>query len=268
MAQQRKCVYPLCGALVTLAVVPQHPDLPAHDEAKRMQLPHALVHSLLSGPCPGSYMYVGFTPFDPTPEATVRAMDTMYQIHARQLPKLIFEEHIRELRANNPHLEHPEPESQSLRNPRRMGREPGPESDDWALGGREDEESGHLQQYAVKPPAMKPGIYGESQGNPVMSVHELLGMAQTASLRGGEAHAASQDALNQIEASIGVLAECQNIISALQGQSESGTLREWMYQVLEAKNSLLETQLRLQEAMTAISSAEEKSDQFKANLLA
>jgi hypothetical protein len=268
--ERRRCVYALCEAQVTLTVVPPYPG--SAEGPRRQQPQHEIVNAHLTGPCPASLMYVGWTPMHVTPIETERALAERYRVDADRAQELYHQQQRDRAQHNRP-TPNEDATSRPVVGtgpggvPNRLGRTPPPNAEEWALGGRQDEDSGHLQQYDVKPPAMKPGIFGQEVGKHVASVHELLVMMQSAAMKGGEAWQAVAAASEQLTSAIGALEEVKGIVGAAQGQSDAETLRNYMYYVQEAITQLLESQVKLEEGKQNILVGQEKGEEFGARLL-
>src|ERR1700759_2859189 len=122
--QGRTCVFPLCGTQVTCRIVPPYPGSEPQ-VMRRIQEQHTMEgNSLLRGiPCPMSLQYIGFQPWDPTPWDTQELIERMMPVY-RSMAAKNYQAYRRETELHGPRISRPDqplPESQSLRQPGRMG---------------------------------------------------------------------------------------------------------------------------------------------------
>jgi hypothetical protein len=123
----------------------------------------------------------------------------------------------------------PAPVSQSVRQPGRMGREPEPGSEDWALGGREDEDVPHHED--VKVGTVPAGVGQHPMGRGVFGMEALAGPARQAMELTNEARMTINDAKVKIDASLAVVQE-------LLGDSAAETLSNWVTGLTAISNDL------------------------------
>lgn len=112
-----------------------------------------------------------------------------------------------------------EPVHKSLRNPGRMGREPEPDSPDWYLGGRQDEEvvaSNSGAPIAPVPPSTGGGPVGRGS---MASIDEMAGYINSAGAEGAAAR-------ESLEAAKGALERARQAVLALGGDMSSQTLTD------------------------------------------
>jgi hypothetical protein len=160
-----------------------------------------------------------------------------------------------------------EPESRTLRQPSRIGREPDPDAEDWQLGGREDEDSGHVQEYAVKPPKVPAGVVGQEIGRHVTSIDELIGMTQEAALKGGEARAALLDASNQMSVAQGSIEQAIDVIAQIQGQATSALIESYRAIFAQVQTDIASLIEQNESIIEAIGAGQEKGEEFIGRLL-
>jgi hypothetical protein len=271
--ERRRCVYPLCEASVRLIFVPQFPGLPAHNVAKRMQPDHDIVNDHLTGPCPMSGQYVGFTPWDPNPPETQRLIDermmvdteTASKIHGR---KVVRDQIQRERKLVQGDRDRPPAESKTLRGPWRLGREPDEANKgDWALGGREDEDSGHISPDPHQHVPSYVGGYPMQSGVGRMLIGEAKAHLSAAITQAGAAMASGQQATEQLSGCVGVVQEAMANVHAVGLIDESPTLgagwtklnqaeadyRAAMDAIEEAQQACIIAQQKLQDMINAMS---------------
>lgn len=131
---RRKCPYSLCSRLITTTpTVPSpnwHRGVGGEHDGRDLIPQHEIMNNLLDGPCPASLMYY---PLDnaSTVHLSKRAFTDMARMHNAQEYQRARDEAPFKPSDNR---------SQSARQPGRVGREPPPDSPDWVLGGRADED--------------------------------------------------------------------------------------------------------------------------------
>jgi hypothetical protein len=192
-------------------------------------------------------------------------LNEFYEVDARKIPGLLGQQMEKEREFfTRPHRSWAE--SQSLRGIHRLGREPEPTAEDWALGGREDEDSGKLAP-SDNPPRVPSRIAGQQMGRNAVSISELIAMNQSAALMSGEAIGAIQEAQNTLAAACGKLSETMNELAAMQGQSTSQLLTEYYHLMQTAERDVQSCREQLENVKGQIAAGQEKGEEFVTRLL-
>jgi hypothetical protein len=181
--RREPCPYHFCSAIVEVVPVPQ--------STSQLIRSHPIRNNALTGQCPASLMRL------PMDMATyLHLHETMYNVHLRELRRWnAKQDDIQNLTRQN--------ESQSLRGPHRLGREPEPGDDDWGLGGREDEDV--IPHGEVTTGAIPPGVAGYQVGGTV-SADETAGQVNAANAFLSEAQIAIKTARDKIASARGIMA--------------------------------------------------------------
>lgn len=259
--QRHGCPYQRCSAIVRLMPVQPAPGadwtliVPRHDIQNRY----------LTGTCPASLMYHPLSP-----DAQER-LNRLSVTDGRKISAGIQRDVDRES-AELFDPPKPRPESRSLRGPHRLGREPvtSEDEEDWALGGREDEDSGKLAPGTEDIPIKRPklGMLGHVMGRKAVSMSDLLAQNQQATLETGEAVGAIQQAINELTVATAKLGEAMNTLATMQGESTSQTLTEYYGLVQTATNDVNSVIEQCQEINRQVAAAQEKGEEFQGRLLA
>lgn len=267
----RKCVYPLCDAHVRLIFIPAYPGLPDHAVAKRKQVEHDIVNEHLTGRCPMSNQYVGFTPFDPNPPDTQRLIDERLVVDGERARKEYIRKEIereRRLIRGDP----PPAESRPVRPtgrggvPIRIGREPDSEhQEDWQLGGREDEESGHISPKPFQPVPSYVGGHSMTPGAGML-LGEARAHLSAAMNQAGESVAAAEPTAGQLSAAIASAQEALANSMAVAGVDESPSLALAVVNLNKAEAEFRAAQDRIEEGQQALIIAQEKLQTMIAHL--
>jgi hypothetical protein len=231
---------------------------------------HDIKNEFLQGPCPASLMYF---PFDI--KTYTYLMETRYN---QDLARINTERIAQELHGEGSGSR--SGSSQSLRQPGRMGREPGLDSPDWVLGGRADEDVVPVEE-EVHPPISE-GVSGHSMGGTGMaSLTELAAMINGAGVAGNEAYASVELAKNNIQAAnialLGAMERLDDAVRTYAGvlaeSGSSGRVAAALGATQRARNACEAVQATLQgqlhscdEAQSAINDAGEQGNAFVANL--
>lgn len=242
------CPYLWCNARFKLNVIPPYPGTQGPD---RLVVPnHNLQHEDLSSrACPAGLMYWPDVFFPPN-------SDILNQLEARDQEEIdeILDARLRE-------EDHgPPPASQSLRNPRRMGREPSPKSKDWHLKGRADEDI----QPDARPHGNAPGVYGEAVGN--VSIQETLGALNHAAIKLGEALGlvGESDGAAQMNLAVAVSSteDARTAVQGAKGNVEAETLNQYIAMCLQAEEKMRIAIAGCQEAQEQIQAALQKGEDY------
>jgi len=122
----------------------------------------------------------------------------------------------------------PLPESQPLKHKGRMGREPEPASEDWALGGREDEDVPRADEVVTG--VVPDHVQGQSVGRSGM-ISESANTAQGAMRR-------SEDAIEALRNAVSDLGGVTNTVVELLGDGGSASLRSWLENLRMAQDGV------------------------------
>lgn len=257
----RICPYRLCGAVRKVILVPAYPT-PDGKIAHRIFPAHDIVHPKLRGPCPASLQEVGFSIGEPPPMAVL----TMLADRERVDRQILSEHPMEDVLGKVFRESHEDPESQSLRGPQRIGREPVAEADkkDWQLGGRQDEDSGHLSPPDIAKPHPR-HVQGVS-GN-VGSVSEVVATLTSAALHGGEAAGSVQAAIGSMDEAIVKIAEQLNDVVVAQGQSNAVILTEYYALINEAQEKAHTMRALGDEVISRIVAGTEKGEELIGRML-
>jgi len=249
--ERRRCVFPLCEAQVTLFVTPAYPG--QRSQARRMQGSHSMGNlNLPNTPCPLSLQEVGFTPFDRTPADTEQLIEEVLPTF-RKMAEEAYRQHERDPNIPRSRLTS---SSQSMRGPHRMGREPEPTSNEWALGGREDEDSGHVSpSFNQSVPSYVDG-HSMTPGVQPMLMAEARAHLAAALQQAGEARGAADGAKGQLQGAIGACQEATSNLLAV-GTDDSDTLRSAYTQMVQAEAAYRAIVDKLGEAEQALGGAQE-----------
>lgn len=257
--QRHGCPYERCSAIVRLM-----PARPSPDADWTLLVPvHDIQNRYLSGTCPASLMY---HPLSPEARSHLNRMSAQ---DGRKISRGIQEDMDRE-EAELFEPPKPRPESRSLRGPHRIGREPVTEEDqeDWALGGREDEDSGKLtptEDIPIKRPAL--GMLGHVMGRKAVSLSDIIGMNQQAAFESGEAIGVIQQAQNDLNVAVGKLGETLNTVATMQGESGAQLLVEYYSLIQTASRDVSSCVEQLEEIKRQIAAGQEKGSELVARIL-
>jgi hypothetical protein len=249
-----KCPYRWCSKGVAVLPAPPYPG--TDGPGSQLIAAHDIGHPVLTGTCPASNMH-----YPLTPEAAQHLRD-QERADSRRIPGLVVD--------SAP--ERPgwflqrHPESRSLRQPGRMGREPEPASDDWALGGREDEDSGKTKP-PNSPPRTPEGVAGQEVGRHVASVDELVGMTRQVQLLTGEGMGTLQGVRDELDIASSKIEAALTELSILQGSATSETLGS-MHEILTQAGTDVRSMVEQAEEITnALGASQEHADAFIGRLL-
>lgn len=157
------------------------------------------------------------------------------------------------------------PDSVSLRHPHRLGREPEPGSDDWALGGRQDEDIIDSRDDRVGKVPRR--VQGQSIGGAKMAtVSEIVGLVQQAAVYGGECFAATQEADQVLQNALASLEQATDVINYVRDSADVGTLNAYASKLNDATEKIGVALQTLGEARTAIEEGQAQGEQFIASL--
>lgn len=129
------------------------------------------------------------------------------------------------------------PESTTLRQPGRIGREPGPRSNAWHLGGRRDEDVIPVGEEKVG--EIPPNVGGQSVGGRGMDIDETAGIIQAARAMAGEAMATIMSAKAAIE-------NAKRAVAQVSGQTPGETLQNHARYLDNSLNELDQAQTQLE----------------------
>lgn len=180
-----QCPFGLCRQYVHILPTTPHPLIEQHD------MPD--VGTGIVRPCPASLMKY------PPRASEIRALVEQAESLGPRT-RLAYEQGVQE-RIRKLGTTTPPAESQSLRHPHRLGREPDSDSPDWYLGGRESEELAPLPKQQAN--AGDPPGYSLGRGPQMASITELANLVNAASAAGAEgrqALEAAQEALQRARA--------------------------------------------------------------------
>jgi hypothetical protein len=212
---------------------------------------HDIKHPVLSGTCVASYMYL---PIDEHTRGIFRARE---QADSRLISASVTgddNEYKGRDRVGK------RPESTTLRGPHRIGREPPPDSDDWKLGGRKDEES--IDRPMPDPPKPPDNADVIKIGRTMATITEMIAGVNEAGLHGGEAIAALQEAHNALERAVGALEQNLNVLAMLQGESTSQTLGDMTAIIRQAETDVRSLREQIKEIQNAIAASQEKGEEL------
>lgn len=237
-ASRHGCPYHWCAAVVEMVEIteegvnaPYGVDVGALGPRKVI-VAHEIENPFLSGTCPASLMYY---PFDLG--TYIYLNETRYNQDSERIEEGKLD-HIRRASRMIPGQGMPPNQSQSARQPGRMGREPDADSDDWGLGGREDEDTrvqygsddlamplpddveGHAEG-KHQPPTIWSGLSTESGGTGMTSIPELAAQANSAIAKLQEAHANAETTRTLVKEAIGTI---NLILSNSTGETVSSAL--------------------------------------------
>ena len=255
------CPYHWCSRVVEVVPAPRYPG--THRTDSELITAHVIAHPVLPGTCPASNMHY------PLDEESAQHLRDQEQADGRRIPKLVtgsVPEGSRPRRAWDRPRPARDDDSRSLRQPSRVGREPEPGSQDWALGGREDEESGKTKP-PIKPPRTPRGVAGQEVGRHVASVDELIGMAQQIALVTGEAIGSLNEARDALDIASAKVEEGLSELAALQGQATSETLGAYHQILTQAGTDIRALMEQAEEIASAIGAGHEKGEEFIGRLL-
>lgn len=255
------CPYQWCSKTVTLLPAPRYPG--THREDTELIKAHELGHPMLTGACPASNMHY---PLDEHAEANLREQEENDRI---RLPKMIVdsvpEKPSKYLLPWDERLK--PPSSQSLRNKGRAGREPEPNSEDWVLGGRDDEDSGKTAgpEDFTRPPM---GVIGKPvMGRSMASLDETVGSVNASAMKSGEALTVVQECENELALASAALEESRNLIVGAMQQVRSETLANEALMLEQAQNRVSSMVAELERVKGEIIHAHELGEQFIGNVL-
>lgn len=264
MHERRPCPYTYCSAILETNFIPIPPSslgaLPGQMRARRVMPRHEIDNPLLTGVCPASLLDVPFFEGEPVPPETVRVLEDRYLSDSRRLPALIQADADRKYDTVQ---EADLPDSQSLRGPHRMGREPvtAEDQDDWSLGGRADEDIIPLgEERRGTVPATTDGTsMGRGTG---MDVGEAIGALQQAAMNGGSAWQAVQGGKDEIQKAMTELEAARTLVSGVRGNAVSDTLNAYMDCLNDALEKCSLTLGALERAHQLISSGQEYGETY------
>jgi hypothetical protein len=211
-----RCPFDPCGKTVTVRSTQPRPTIEQHEIAEWAGAPAGMN-------CPASLMSHPLTPDEE------RALYEQSQSLAEQIGRDMAREH------NDQRyypLVSPLAESQTLRNQGRMGREPEPDSEDWVLGGRADEDVFPAQETVTGVVPAGVGQYPMGRGSGMPTIQESADMARVAIDKG-------EEALTYLKRVNDLLAEGRRIVSELQGDSTASTLMDWMTMLNQAHETTI-----------------------------
>lgn len=205
---------------------------------------HTIVHPILTGPCPASLMHY---PVMPKSLEAKHLNDAAQRDHDR-----VDEQLDKELRSPVGEL----PTSKSLRNRRRIGREPPPRSKDWQLKGRADEDVQPDAKFHEAPP----GVQGQGVGK--VSIQETAAALQGAAIKLGEARAELADLGGRIQAAIAAVQEGRQAVQAAKGDVASETLNGYISLCLGAEDAMNKAFAELEDVPSQLGAALELGEQY------
>lgn len=245
----RECPYSYCHELVDFIPVPESPF---GDKPKYLIKAHNISYPL-TGQCPVSNMY---HPFD---AATQAHINSAMEIHARDLLRWTMSVE------GAGTVVHPNPESQSLRGVQRIGREPEPTSDDWVLGGRDDEDVAKDRiTYKPKIPAH---VQGQEVGRFVASITEVIGHLNLAAMKTGEALSVLSDMQDELQTVTACIEEAKTQVSMAKGDTNVIELDEYLGLLSNANETVLRMGRELEEVRNGINITHETGELYIGRLL-
>ena len=253
----RLCPYKLCGKVARVRTIPAYPT-PDGKPAHKIFPQHDIVNPYISGPCPMSLQEVSWAIGGIPPHDVYNMLQERLRVDRDRIIAATVQD--------EPPTATARPKSTSLRGPHRIGREPVTEEDkkDWQLGGREDEDSGHLSPPDMAKPHPR-HVQGVS-GN-VASVEEVVATLTSAALHGGEAAQAVQAAIGSMDEAIGKLSEQLNDVVAAQGQSNAVILTEYYGIINEAQEKAHMMRDLGDEIISRIVAGTEKGEELTGRML-
>lgn len=246
-----ECPYLWCGDVLMLLpniIDPQTTDDKVPDSLKATIPSHPVKHEALTGACPASLMYY------PVSDYVRQILDEMALQDEKRMMRWLDYRMYREASGAAPPTE-----SQSLRGPHRMSREPPPRSKDWGLKGRADED---IQPDAVwhQPPA---GVHGEGVGQ--VSVQETLEALNGAAIKLNEVQGiVGQGADNRSNLAQGreMVIEARDMVMGAKGNVEAETLNNYIGMTITAEEKLREAIQCFDDASQAIAAALEFGETY------
>lgn len=189
----QECIYYWCTAL--MEVVPTIDETSNWPEGmwpgrSHIIRAHPIGSKYLTGQCPASNMYY------PIDTNTLQML-----VDRRNQDYPIVSQAVADIEWKRAHPEQSEPnESTTMRNPGRMGREPGPESADWALGGREDEDVHDPDQDVTGDvPPTTGGYPVTGRGTGMSTIPEVIAAVNGARSTSGEGLAIIQQIITALQ---------------------------------------------------------------------
>lgn len=144
-------------------------------------------------------------------------------------------EHMMDGQNKPPTLVSETPESTSLRGKHRLGREPEPNSDDWVLGGRIDNDV-FIPERKVNPDNIGGHVLGRGRAADMASIEEMVGALSEANMRAGEAQAVMAQEKENLVAAVNAANEAYKLAASI-GADSSDTVLSAMarFSAAEAK---------------------------------
>lgn len=260
------CPYRMCSAILNLVWEPPPPWLSEDTPSHWLAPLHDISNALLKGSCPASLLRLPYDRRDPFSAETTRALTEAYERDAKEVPRLIGEEHHERERAWFWRTRKPT-DSFSARGPHRMGREPAPDAiDDWQIGGREDEDI-KKQDYAINRPQIPKWVMGQEVGQHVATISEIIGMIHHAAMKTGEAIAAIQQHQNDLDQIRASLEEAIDTIAGAQGQHSSQLLEDYLAILHQEQNNVEQLNVLMEGMKGSIMVGQEKGEDMIGRLL-
>lgn len=210
---------------------------------------HTIVHPILSGTCIMSLMHLPLS------------LAARLLVEAREHEDSIIIQHA--VREGHSESRGMAGDSTTLRGIRRRGREPEPDSADWQLNGRADED--------IKPDAKRHrnpiGILGQEMGHRVATVNELIADINEAALKSGEALGGLQEMQNTLSDVLTSIGQARDIIYRVTDNETQGALVEYASLLSKAHLEAASLSARLEEAKGMISAGQEKGQEYIGRLL-
>lgn len=200
------CPFGPCGEMPQVLPYQPHPLIEPH-----------MMFNFMNGspngtPCPASLMR---WPLTSTARKVLQEQEEVWRPHVEAYDD---PSHPAWREMKGPNVEKsPLPESQPLRQPGRIGREPNPRSSAWALGGRQDEDviSSGEEKRGVIPP------YADAYGMGRSMISELAGYINAAGAAGAEAR-------NALDQAIEALGRARGAIAQAVGEASSESLNDYL----------------------------------------
>jgi hypothetical protein len=245
------CPYYWCSAIVTTGSVIESND---HLTTRQIIKLHEIRHPALTGTCPASLMDYPLTDHaHELLEEMRRNDDERVRVWSDQSAERRYQPRSRS-----------QPDSQSLRGPHRLGREPvtGDDEEDWVLGGRQDEDI--IPQGQDRRGVVPPTVHGEQlgRGTGMASIEEIIGMMHAAAAHVGEAIAAAQDAENQLQVAVASLEETAGIVAQVRGTVQSGLLNSYVHGLNDGSEKVQVAATNIRESRQSLEGALEAGEQF------
>jgi hypothetical protein len=248
----RKCPYRLCYENVDFIPVPESPF---GDPPRYLIKGHIIGSPVLKGRCPTSNMY---HPFDARTEEYLR------EALASQIQEV--REWIRGIAESTIVTSEPDPESQSLRGEQRTGREPAdPQSEDWALGGRDDEDV--AKDRVTYKPKIPTHVQGQEVGRFVASITEVIGHLNVAAMKSGEALSILSGMQDELQTVIACIDEASSQVIQAKGDANVVELDEYVGILATRKETAMHMSRELEEIREGINITHETGELYIGRLL-